>query len=288
MHPDILRQVTPLPVTSCQHRACRSRWPCAAAGCFSCPGRWPRTRRPASWSTATSPSRPTRSCATSRRPWRRSARTWTTRSGRALALLSDANYRPGVALALMYSGLVAIFTDRLEAASELLGRCAGLCRELGMQALGTRSLQMLGIARLDLGDLAGARNALADALSASVDLGDRFPIPVELAGFAGLAASTGRPRLALRLAGAAEACIAASQSTMPEPIQVSLNRWLAPARRALGAAADQMLAEGRRMTVQDAVAAALANEPEDGTRPGPRHALTRREQEVAEIGRASC
>jgi 2-iminobutanoate/2-iminopropanoate deaminase len=30
-------------VTSCHHRACRSRWPCAA-GCFSCPGRWPRTR----------------------------------------------------------------------------------------------------------------------------------------------------------------------------------------------------------------------------------------------------
>jgi non-specific serine/threonine protein kinase len=202
---------------------------------------------------------------------------------RALALLSDANYRPGVALALMYSGLVAIFTDRLEAASELLGRCAGLCRKLGMQALGTRSLQMLGIARLDLGDLAGARNALADAISASVDLGDQFPIPVELAGFAGLAASTGRPRLALRLAGAAEACIAASQSTMPEPIQVSLDRWLAPARRALGAAADKMLAEGRRMTVQDAVAAALANEPEDGTRPGPRHALTRREQEVAAL-----
>ena len=33
-------------MTSCQHRACRSRWPCAAAGCFSCPGRWPRTRPP--------------------------------------------------------------------------------------------------------------------------------------------------------------------------------------------------------------------------------------------------
>jgi DNA-binding CsgD family transcriptional regulator len=165
----------------------------------------------------------------------------------------------------------------------MLGRCAGLCRELGMQALGARSLQMLGIVRLDLGDLAGARNALADAISASVDIGDRFPIPVELAGFAGLAASTGRPRLALRLAGAAEACIAASQSTMPEPIRVSLDRWLAPARRALGAAADKMLAEGRRMTVQDAVAAALANEPEDGTRRGPRHGLTRREQEVATL-----
>jgi hypothetical protein len=25
-------------VTSCQHRACLSRWPCAAAGCISCPG----------------------------------------------------------------------------------------------------------------------------------------------------------------------------------------------------------------------------------------------------------
>ena len=38
--------MTPLPATSRPHRACRSRWPRAAARCFSCPGRWPRTPPP--------------------------------------------------------------------------------------------------------------------------------------------------------------------------------------------------------------------------------------------------
>ena len=202
---------------------------------------------------------------------------------RAFALLSEANYRPGVALALMYSGLVAMFTDQVETASDLLGRCAETCRDLRMQALGARSLQLFGIARLDLGDLTGARAALADALSASAEIGDRFPIPVELAGFAGLAASTGRHRLALRLAGAAEACVASSQSTMPEPVLASLDRWLAPSRQALGAAAERVKAQGRRMKLEDAVAQALANEPEDGRSSDPRLALTPRETEVATL-----
>ena len=79
---------------------------------------------------------------------------------RAGALLSAVEDPPGVALTLLYSGLVALFTDQLEAACELFGRCAAMCRELGFQPLGARALQLLGIARLDLGDLKAARAAL--------------------------------------------------------------------------------------------------------------------------------
>ena len=43
----------------------------------------------------------------------------------------------------------------------------------------------------------------------------------------------------------------------------------------------RILAQGRQMTLPEAVACALANEPEDAWRPGPRRTLTNRENEVA-------
>jgi hypothetical protein len=94
---------------------------------------------------------------------------------------------------------------------------------------------MLGSTRIELGDLRGARGAYEEALPVSVDLGDRWVVPLELAGFAGLAAKTGRPRQALRLAGADAACSEAGEFRMPLVLQRRLDRWLAPARRAAGA-----------------------------------------------------
>ena len=133
------------------------------------------------------------------------------------ALLSAAKDPPGIALTLLYSGLVTLFTDQIEAAGELFGRCAAMCTEMGFQSLGARALQMLGIARLELGELRAARAALEEALPVAVETGDRWAIPIGLSGFAGLAARTGRPRLALRLAGAAEAYREANEFATPEP-----------------------------------------------------------------------
>lgn len=197
------------------------------------------------------------------------------------ALLSAAKNPPGIALTLLYSGLVALFTDQVEAACELFGRYAAMCAEMGFQSLGARALQVLGIARLDLGELRAARAALEEALPVAVETGDRWAIPIGLSGFAGLAARTGRPRLALRLAGAAEAYREANQFATPEPHRTDLDRWLASSRKAVGGAAARIIAQGRQMTLQEAVACALANEPEDAWRPGPRRTLTSRENEVA-------
>ena len=93
---------------------------------------------------------------------------------------------------------------------------------------------MLGIARLDLGELRAARAALEEALPVAVETGDRWAIPIGLSGFAGLAARTGRPRLALRLAGAAEAYREANQFATPEPHRTDLDRWLTSSRKAVG------------------------------------------------------
>jgi DNA-binding CsgD family transcriptional regulator len=143
---------------------------------------------------------------------------------------------------------------------------------------------MLGYTRLELGDLPAARAALTEGLPVSVDVGDRWIVTLGLSGFAGLAAKTGRPRLALRLAGAAEAYQNANKFSMPAPIGEIIDRWLAPARAE--AAAGRLLAEGRQLSMEDAVELALANEPEEAWRPGrpgPRLTLTRREAEVAAL-----
>ena len=47
-----------------------------------------------------------------------------------------------------------------------------------------------------------------------------------LAAFAGLAAKTGRHRMALRLTGAAEACRDTYESALPEPNRAYLESWL--------------------------------------------------------------
>ena len=202
---------------------------------------------------------------------------------RAVALLGEAGHQPGKTQSLFYSGLVAQFTGQPEAACDFFARCAAMCSELGMASYGARVLQMLGTARLELGDLSGARAALEHALPVSIDIGDRWIVPIGLAGFAGLAAKTGRPRLALRLAGAAEAYQEVNELSLPGPVREMLDRWLAPARGMVGAAAARLLAEGRQLGPEEAVSRALANLPEDAWRTGPRQTLTRREAEVAAL-----
>jgi predicted ATPase/DNA-binding CsgD family transcriptional regulator len=200
---------------------------------------------------------------------------------RAAALLARSGDRPAIAFSKMYSGLLAQFSGRLEDACDLFARCAALSAELGLEPLNARAKLVLGCALVDLGKLSAARAALAEGLPQSMDVGDRWVIPIGLTGFAGHAAKTGRPRLALRLAGAAEAYQDANKFTMPGPIGEMLDRWLAPARSAAGSGATRLLAGGRRLSPKEAVGLALANEPEEAPRPGPRRTLTRREREVA-------
>jgi non-specific serine/threonine protein kinase len=200
---------------------------------------------------------------------------------RAAALLASSGDRSAIAFSLQYSGLLAQFTGRLEAACDLFARCAVLAAELGLEPLSARAKQVLGCALLDLGKLSAARAALEEGLPGSLDVGDRWIVAIGLAGFAGHAAKTGRPRVALKLAGAIEAYQDANKFKMPDPIREMVDRWLAPVRASAGPAAERVLAEGRQLSPEEAVGLALANEPEEALQPGPRRTLTRRETEVA-------
>jgi len=172
---------------------------------------------------------------------------------RALQLLHEEDDPTAVAIALLYAGLAAHFTGQFEEACARYGRSVDLCRAAGFRSLGARSLQQLGRSRLELGDIRGARSALEEALPTCLELGDRWVIPIVMGGFAGVAARTGRPRRALRLAGVAHGLCEAGQFSMPVPVEAELERWLAPAGNQLGSVAAQVMAEGRRMSLAEAV-----------------------------------
>jgi non-specific serine/threonine protein kinase len=202
---------------------------------------------------------------------------------RAVALLTESGDRAAIAFATFYSALVALLTGRLEAACELFDRVGAVAAELGLTPLGARARLMLGYPLLDLGELSAARAALAEGFQMSTDVGDRWFVQLGLGGFVGLAVKTGRPRLALRVAGAAGAYGDANEFSMPGPMEEMIDRWLLPTRARAGTAAARWLAEGRRLSPEQAVALVLANEPDDASPPGPRPALTRRETQVATL-----
>ena len=202
---------------------------------------------------------------------------------RAVELVSQAGDGPATAFVTFYSGLVALLTGQLETARGLFDRCAAMAAALDLEPLSARARLMFGFPLLDLGELAAARAALAESFPVCMDVGDRWVVQIGLAGFAGLAAKTGRPRLALRLAGAGDAYRDANEFSMPEPIAEIVGRWLAPARAKAGRAAERLVADGRRLSPEQAVDLVLAGEPDDAPPPGTRQALTRREAEVAAL-----
>ena len=139
------------------------------------------------------------------------------------------------------------------------------------------------MARLELGDVAGARRALVKGVPAIADLGDRFAIPIGLSALAGLAAKEGRPRAALRLAGAAAAYEETNQTYRPRrPALSSTPGSLRSARRS--ARRWQAVRRGARVDPLDqAIELGLDDKPEDPWRPGPSAGLTRREREIAAL-----
>ena len=110
---------------------------------------------------------------------------------RGFALLTEAADRPGTAFALFYMALGCAVHgppgDRLPSAGTMRSHVPGTRLPCHFRA---RALLLLGVARLELGDLGAARAALREGLPGSVSVGDRFMIPVGLSDFAGLAART--------------------------------------------------------------------------------------------------
>lgn len=201
----------------------------------------------------------------------------------ALELQSAAGDEAGVAAALWFAGLPLMAAGQVGLAAERFERCVELSEVLDLHAVGARALQLLGVCRLEMGDLQGAWAALMTGVPAIVDIGDRFAIPPGLSALAGLAAKEGRPRAALMLAGAAAEHERVNHTVRPQAMRAYLDKWLEPVRISVGAAAEKLLDEGRRLALDEALALGLDDRREDGQRAGRSSVLTRRESEVAEL-----
>ena len=181
----------------------------------------------------------------------------------------------GLAAALWFSGLPPLSAGEVAYACEQFERCAQLSDALDLPAIGARALMLIGVCRLEMGDLRGARAALAKGVPALMELGDRFALPGGLSALTGLAAKGGRPRTALLLAGAAAEYERVNHTFRPQAIRAYLDKWLAPVLTTRGAAAANLLEEGRRLSLEKAVIARarrpargpLASRPDTGTDP---------------------
>jgi predicted ATPase/DNA-binding NarL/FixJ family response regulator len=198
---------------------------------------------------------------------------------RALQLQTAAGDDAGLAAALFFAAASSMFEGNLRLALERFEGCAKLSRVVGLPQVEARALQLIGVTRLQLSELPTARAVLAKGVPAIVDLGDRFAIPPGLSALAGLAAREGRPRAALLLAGAAAAYEQVNETYRPQAIRAFLDDWLEPARKAADAAARKLLDQGRRLTLNEALALGLSEAPE-GSAPS---SLTRRESQVAAL-----
>lgn len=199
----------------------------------------------------------------------------------AIAIHEGSGDAVGLAIALWLGGAMAHFAGELEAARDRLEACEQRCAECGQPVISARAEYLLGAVRMDLGELSGAEAALAQAVPAVVEVGDRFGLPIALTILAGLAAKRSRPRTALRLTGAAFAHEQADQTYRPQFIRILLEGWLAPVRAQVGSAAIRLQVEGRTMEISELIAAGLDPRPEDPWHLGTSPALTEREREIA-------
>lgn len=186
--------------------------------------------------------------------------------------------RLGSARALQHLALVeGIEGGDLQLAWDMEVECLEIYRELG----NARHVATVLIAITDLaracGDLAAAREAMAEALGHIDQLAD-IPLLVHALHYAAaLTADEGHLNRALRLLGAAEGLASRSGALAWPAVARSTERWMGSAVQALGRPrAERLRASGADLGFREAIALATADGAEASL-------LTRREYEIASL-----
>jgi len=186
----------------------------------------------------------------------------------ALEVLSD-NNRWGVAQVQYGMGTLARARGETDMAVRHFEEALGIFRELGASLEIARCLAGVGWVALTRGGLDQAQDRLAEGLRINQACGQRLGIARGLEAFAALAAARQQPEQVARLAGAARQL--RESLGQPTGIGSRIEQMLELARDRLGTTAAALFAEGRDMTVEEAVAYALGSSPEGpGKVPGAR------------------
>lgn len=155
-------------------------------------------------------------------------------------------------------GNLALAQDKYDEARAQLEVALELRREVGDRWRIANSLNNLGNVTRAQGDYETARSFYRESLMTNRDLGDKWAIAYLLEDIGGLAVLQGRSERALRLMGAAAALRVAINAPLPPAEQEKLESLLAPARQTQGeSVANQLLAEGRAMALEQAIEEAL-------------------------------
>jgi hypothetical protein len=176
---------------------------------------------------------------------------------RAISVFRQLGDRPGEGFSLLYLGLNEYYAGDLVQGAGLLQQSVDLLVALGDRAMSLRAMLGLGAIALETGDVAGARRWWSEALVHSGELRDTWTIALELDGFSALAASESKAERAMTLIGAAEGLRSRCAIVSPASWGTRIERWVAPARAELGARADEAIARGRGMSLDDAIAYAM-------------------------------
>jgi tetratricopeptide (TPR) repeat protein len=170
--------------------------------------------------------------------------------------------RRGIALGLAGLGRVATIQGDRTAARSYHEESLAIVRNLGDSRNIARSLMHLAWLAVDQQDLAGARERLAEALAIADELGDVRSLidGIELSAY--LAMALDRMGRAARLRGAAEARREASSVPLSSTERATDEIDIATIRAALGELGfEAAWAEGRAMTLEQAVAYVLEEQP---------------------------
>jgi len=153
-------------------------------------------------------------------------------------------------------GEAALGAGAHDRAKEALERSLVLARELGDSRQAEWALAHLALASLLQGDTERSRDLFAESIPHAFQAQDKRSLEVSLRGVAGLAAAAGDVERAARLWGAAER-LRESLGNQPGPPQLALQGgYLAGAHAALGDRFGPFEAEGRGLSLADAVALA--------------------------------
>lgn len=194
------------------------------------------------------------------------------------------------AQALHNSGITLLMLGETRLARLRLEEGLDIVRQLGDGGNVARAQRWHGVLAIIEGNADRARAILAEGLAFHRAGQSMLGIVDCLEAFAALHALRGASARALRVIGAA----AAIRETIAAPCPLPLQRWLSdrlePARHALGDATSAVMEQaGRALTVEDAIVAALATEPDaqavtkDRATPSPLGGLTAREREVVAL-----
>jgi DNA-binding CsgD family transcriptional regulator/tetratricopeptide (TPR) repeat protein len=193
-----------------------------------------------------------------------------------------------VALSLSNLGWLALVQGDHERAAKLLNKSLAGLKEAGLKPLANIPME-LGLAVLARGDDERATELLVEGLTLSRQVGDTLNTVNGLEGMAVTARVQSETERAARLWGAAEMLREAMGVPLRPDERAVYEPYMAEARSQLDAAAwEAALAEGRAMTLEEAVGYALsedtpvtpasAEQQVTGKTPAT---LTRREQEIA-------